>query len=136
MLSKIKYKNKLFGYIIRYKKKNGVNFLTPPELTHQIASINHKKNHQIQPHLHFKNVRKINYTSEVLIIKKGKLKINLYDTYKKYLFSKILIKDDIAILIKGAHGFEVLENLEMIEIKQGPYKKNKDKKLFNTKLIK
>ena len=127
----INFKNFLFGYIIRYKKKNGVNFLTPSNLTHQVGSIRHKKNHEILPHLHLINKRKIDYTSEVLIIQKGKVRIDLYSNKKKYLFSKILIKNDILILIKGAHGFKILEPTDILEIKQGPYNNKKDKIRFN-----
>ena len=132
MIQKIKHKNFLFGYIIRYKKKNGVNFLTPPSLTHQVGSIRHKKNHEILPHLHLINKRKIDFTSEVLIIQKGKIRIDLYSNKKKYLFSKILIKNDILILIKGAHGFKILEPVDILEIKQGPYNSKKDKVRFNS----
>ena len=126
MIKKLKFKKEIFGYIIRYKKKNGVNFLTPSNLSHQIAVIAHKKNHIIKPHVHLKNIRKINYTSEVLIIQKGKLRIDLYSNKKKYLFSKILVKDDIIILIKGGHGFKIIKPTTMMEIKQGPYNKKKD----------
>ena len=130
MIKELKFKKEIFGYIIKYKKKNGVNFLTPGNLSHQIAVIKHKKNHIIKPHVHFKNIRKINYTSEVLIIQKGKLRIDLYSNKKKYLFSKILVKDDIIILIKGGHGFKIIKPTKMIEIKQGPYNKKKDKEVF------
>ena len=130
MIKKLQHKNFLFGYIIRYKKKNGVNFHTPRNLTHQIGSIRHKKNHQILPHLHLPNKRKIDYTSEVLIIQKGRVRIDLYSNKKKYLFSKILMKNDILILIKGAHGFKILEPTDILEIKQGPYNHRKDKIRF------
>jgi len=130
MIEAIKYKKFIFGYIVRYKKKYGVNFITPPNLGQQVGFIKHKKNHNIIPHLHLKNKRKIDYMSEVLIIQKGKIRIDLYSLKKKYLFSKILKKDDILILIKGAHGFEVLDNCEMIEIKQGPFDKKVDKIRF------
>ncbi len=136
MIKEIKFKKTIFGYLIKYKNEKGVNFLTPPKLSHQIASIRHPKNHKIKPHMHFKNVRKISYTSEVLIIKKGKIRIDLYSNKQKYLFSKILVKDDILILNKGAHGFKVLEPTHMLEIKQGPYNKKKDKLVFKSNLIK
>ena len=136
MIEPIKHKKKIFGYIIRYKKKSGVNFLTPPKLTHQIAFIRHKKNHEINPHLHFKNVRKINYTSEVLIIQKGKIRVDIYSERKKYIFSKTLFKDDIVILNKGAHGFKILKPTDLIEVKQGPYNKKKDKSVFKKNTIK
>lgn len=130
MIEVIKYKKSIFGYIVRYKKKNGVNFFTPPNLSQQVGFIKHKKNHNIIPHIHLKNQRKITYMSEVLIIQKGKIRVDLYSLKKKYLFSKILKKDDILILIRGAHGFEVLDSCEMIEIKQGPFDKRVDKIRF------
>jgi hypothetical protein len=58
---------------------------------------------------------------------------------EKYLFSKIIKKDHIIILNTGGHGFKVLETVEMIEVKQGPYNIKKDKKVFKSiddKLIK
>ena len=68
---------------------------------------------------------------EVLIILNGKLRVDFYDN-KKYLFSKIIKKNDIIILNSGGHGFKVLETVEMIEVKQGPYNIKTDKKVFNS----
>jgi mannose-6-phosphate isomerase-like protein (cupin superfamily) len=130
MIENIKYKNKNFGFIITYNKKKGVNFLTPNNLSHQIGFIKHSKNHIIKPHWHHKNSRIINYTSEVLIILKGKIRVDFYTKKEKYLFSKIISKNDIVILIDGGHGFKILKPTEIIEVKQGPYSKNKDKKIF------
>ena len=79
---------------------------------------------------HYKNIRRIEYTSEVLIILKGKLRVDFYTQSEKYLFSKIIKKNDIIILNSGGHGFKVLEPIEMIEVKQGPYNIKSDKKIF------
>lgn len=133
MIETIKHKKFIFGYVVKYKKKSGVNFLTPSSLSHQVGFIKHKKNHEIIPHIHLVNKRNINYTSEVLIIQKGKIRLDLYSTNKKYLFSKILKKNDIVILIRGAHGFKILDNCEMLEIKQGPFNKKVDKIRFSPK---
>ena len=34
------------------------------------------------------------------------------------------------MLVKGGHGFKVLKEVQMIEIKQGPYSLSKDKVKF------
>jgi len=139
MLEVIKNNNQILGYIIKYKKKIGVNFLTPKKLSHQIGFIKHKKKYIIKPHRHFKNFRKINYTSEVLLITKGKIRVDFYNQKEKYLFSRIIKKNEIVILIAGGHGFEVLKNCEIIEVKQGPYNQKKDKIVFkpiNNKFLK
>ena len=47
MIKELKFKKEIFGYIIKYKKKNGVNFLTPSNLSHQIAVIKHKEDIRI-----------------------------------------------------------------------------------------
>ena len=130
MIRPISYKSKTFGYIIKYTRKLGVNFLTPKKLSHQVGFIKHKSNHLIKPHKHYKNVRRVEYTSEVLIILKGKLRVDFYSDKEKYLFSKIIKKNDIIILNNGGHGFKVLDNVEMIEVKQGPYNTKTDKKVF------
>jgi hypothetical protein len=133
-LEKILYKEELFALILRKKnqfKNYGVNFFTNNKDFLQVGLIKHKKNHKIKSHKHIKKVKKINYCTEVLIIKKGKLKIRFYNNdgidIKK---DKTLSKEDIIILFKGGHGFLVKEKLEMIEVKQGPYVKNSDKILI------
>jgi hypothetical protein len=90
----------------------------------------HKKKHIIKPHLHKKRVTKISYTTEVILILKGILRVDFYYSKKKYLFSKILKAKDIIMLVHGGHGFKILKDVEMIEIKQGPYSLIKDKIKF------
>ena len=65
-----------------------------------------------------------------MIIVKGKLRVDFYSKNEKYLFSKLIAKNDIIILNNGGHGFKVLEAVEMIEVKQGPYNLKMDKKVF------
>ena len=132
MIEKIIYKKKLLALIVRekYRNRKGVTFFTPNESTQQFGYMKHKKKHIIKPHLHKKRVTKISYTTEVILIFKGKLRVDFYNYYKKYLFSKILEEKDIIMLVHGGHGFKVLKNIEMLEIKQGPYSLTKDKIKF------
>ena len=133
MIEKIKNKKKLLAIIVRkeYRKKKGVSFFTPDKLNLQCGYMKHKKNHIIKPHLHLKRLNKIFYTSETIILLKGKLRIDFYDNKKKYLSSKVLFSSEIIMLISGGHGFETLSPCEMIEVKQGPYSGKKDKKKFD-----
>ena len=75
-------------------------------------------------------LRKIRKTAEVLFVKSGVLRIDFYATKKKYLFSKVLRKNNIAILIEGSHGFKVIKKCSLIEIKQGPFNPLLDKTKF------
>ena len=47
-----------------------------------------------------------------------------------YLESRILYQGDVVLLAYGGHGLEMLEDSEMIEVKQGPYAGEMDKIRF------
>ena len=133
MIEKIIYKKKMLALIVRgkYRNKKGIKFFTPNESTQQFGYMKHQKEHIIKPHLHKKRLTKILYTTEVILLLKGKLRVDFYNSNKKYLFSKVLIKNDIIMLVHGGHGFKVINDIEMIEIKQGPYSLTKDKVKFD-----
>lgn len=132
MIEKITYKKNILALIVRKKqpRKLGINFFTPVTYNQQFANIIHKKNYIIKPHIHKKIKRQIFNTSEVIIMEKGEMRIDFYNNKKKYLYSKILNKGDIILLMNGAHGFKILKNSRFIEVKQGPYNPKTDKEKF------
>ena len=132
MIERILFGKRLLALIVRgkYRNKKGITFFTPSDSTQQFGYMKHAKKYFIKPHLHKKRSTKISYTSEVILILKGKLRVDFYNLEKKYLFSKILKKKDIIMLVHGGHGFKVLRDIEMLEIKQGPYSLIKDKIKF------
>ena len=93
--------------------------------------MSHKKGHAIVSHTHIINRREILYTQEVLLIKKGKVKVNFYDKEKKFTGAETVSGGDVILLCAGGHGFEILEDTVMIEIKQGPYTGLDDKERFD-----
>lgn len=125
-------KEKSILAIIIFKdfKKAGISFFTPEDFSQQLAYMNHPKGKIIQPHKHNSLPRKVFYTQEVLFLKKGRLRVDFYDDNNKYLYNRILGAGDVILLASGGHGFEVLEEIEMIEVKQGPYIGELDKVRF------
>jgi hypothetical protein len=133
MIENIKYKNKLFALIVRrkFRIKSGISFFTPKEATQQFGYMKHKKNHLIMPHKNNKRIKKIMITTEVIILLKGILRVDFYNEKKIYLFSKKVYAGDIIMLVNGGHGFKILKDVEMIEVKQGPYTLSNDKIKFS-----
>ena len=133
MIEKIIHKNKLYALIVsgNYRNKKGITFFTPDNATQQFGYMKHKKGHIIKPHKHLKRTTKIFTTTEVILLLKGILRVDFYNQKKKYLFSKILKKKSIILLVHGGHGFKVIKDVEMIEVKQGPFNISKDKVKFN-----
>lgn len=124
-------RNKTLAIIIRNDYTcDGVDFVTSGELSQQVAYMHHPEGKKIDAHVHNMVHRNVVMTQEVLIIKKGKLRVDFYDDYEEYLESKILNEGDVILLVSGGHGFKALEELEMIEIKQGPYAGEADKVRF------
>lgn len=131
MIRQIKDGNNILAIIIgaNYKKK-GIEFFTPNDFSQQLGYMNHSKGYVISPHTHNIVSREVKLTQEVLYIKKGKIRVDFYDKSKTYLKSSILKTGDVILLADGGHGFEMLEETEMIEVKQGPYLEEEDKIRF------
>jgi len=108
----------------------GIQFFTPPNFSQQLAFMKHGKGTKISPHLHNLVSRQVLYTQEVLFIKKGRIKVALYSSNKRFLTTRILEAGDVILLCGGGHSFEMLEETSMIEVKQGPYAGEHDKTRF------
>jgi len=91
----------------------------------------HQAGKVIEAHSHNDVVREVKRTQEVLVIRRGRLRVDFYDSSEKYLESRVLDPGDVILLANGGHGFEALDDLEMIEIKQGPFAGGCDKTRFN-----
>lgn len=127
----IKKKDRILAMILRNNyNEDGVKFLTPDEYSQQIAYMHHPEGNVIDAHIHNLVHRNVVLTQEVLFIKKGKLRVDFYDDYQDYLESCILNEGDTILLASGGHGFKVIEEVEMIEVKQGPYSGENDKTRF------
>ena len=131
MVEIIKKKNKTLAFIIRDGHEcQGVDFITPNEYSQQVAYMHHPAGKVIDVHVHNPVHRSVMFTQEVLFIKKGKLRVDFYDEYEDYLESRVLNGGDVLLLVSGGHGFKALEELEMVEVKQGPYAGDNDKTRF------
>ncbi|PYV67082.1 MAG: hypothetical protein DMG97_12770 [Acidobacteria bacterium] len=127
----IRHQNLLMAVVVPGSfSEPGIHFFTPSELSQQLAYMRHPAGKVISPHLHTPVRREVQYTQEVLFIKRGKLRVDFYSECQEYLESRILCAGDVILLATGGHGFEVLEEIEMVEVKQGPYAGERDKERF------
>lgn len=130
-IEEVKKREKLLAMIIRSNYTyEGVDFITPNQYSQQVAYMHHPAGKIIDAHVHNMVHRNVVFTQEVLFIKKGILRVDFYDEYEDYLESRNLMEGDTILLVSGGHGFHVIEETEMIEVKQGPYTGDKDKKRF------
>src|SRR5437870_1495117 len=128
MIENIVHDNTLMAIIIRANfKQDGIAFFTPEEFSQQLGYMNRPKGYTIPAHIHRHLERTVFFTQEVLVVKSGKVRVDFYNEKQNYLESRIISTGDVILLAAAGHGFEFLEDAELIEVKQGPYSSDDDK---------
>lgn len=112
--------------------RKGIEFFTDDSFSQQLGYMNRSQGYIIPPHRHNIIQREVMLTQEVLFIKSGKVRVDFYDDSQTYVESKILFPGDVILLASGGHGFEMIEDSEIIEVKQGPYIGEEDKVRFDS----
>lgn len=131
MVVEIKDDDNLLAIVIKASyEKDGISFFTPDEFSQQLGYMKRQKDYFIEPHVHNPVKREVIWTQEVLFIKSGKVRVDFYNNEKSYLESRVIGTGDVILLASGGHGFYMLEESEIIEVKQGPYSGDKDKTRF------
>lgn len=134
MVTTIQHHSETLAIIVSHAfDKPGISFFTPNNFSQQLAYMRHPAGKVIPAHVHNPVPREVSYTAEVLLIKRGKIRVDFYDSQQTYLESRVLVAGDVILLVSGGHGFEVLEEIEMVEVKQGPYAGDQDKTRFEGK---
>ena len=123
--------NVLSSIIIRHDfRPTGTTFVTSPELAQQVGFVVYPAGGVIKRHIH-KNVDRQNISSsEALIVREGRLEIDIFDENKGLVATRTLEAGDFVLMVSGGHGFRVLEPTVLLEIKLGPYGGAEDKELF------
>ncbi len=133
MLEKLVIENEIYAIVIRKDyKSTGIEFFTPNEFSQQLGYMKRPKGYEIKPHIHKSVSKMVKFTQEVLFIKSGILRVDFYNEKKEYKQSLTLQKGDTILLSKGGHGFKVIKECEIIEVKQGPFDETNDKERFES----
>ncbi len=135
MIREIKHRGELIAMILPHDySKPGLEFFTSKEVSLQLGYMKYPANHHIVPHVHKPAAREVQYTLEAILVKSGRVAVDLYTNAKEYIGTEELTPGDVILLISGGHGFRFKEEGELIEIKQGPYvSQDIDKEKFNHK---
>jgi len=135
MVEKVEWKGRLLAIVLRKSyDEEGVNFITSQDNPLQLGVLKHRKGTRIKAHSHKDSPRVIRQIQEVLYIEQGKVEVEFYDDEENRVAGRILSSGDTILLKSGGHGFNVLEDSKIIEIKQRPYYgAEKDKERFGRK---
>ena len=116
------HKNKHYAEVIRSSlKSKSTVFFSPEKSSFQFGLLAHKKGYKEKPHYHRPFKRTIKDLQQMFVVQKGKVRVDLYSDSKKLIRRIILKKNDAIVLIHGIHSIVVLEDMQCISVKQGPF---------------
>ena len=105
-------------------------FLTPDHFRQQLGFIVYGAGTEIPRHKHIPIERNLFGTSEVILVKSGRCIADIYNIASELVASIELQAGDTIVLAEGGHGFRVLEDTVLMEVKQGPYSSKVEKERF------
>ncbi len=127
----IRWGEQALTYIIRGGElPSETTFLTPPEFKQQVGFVVYDQRGEIAPHVHRPLERHLVGTSEVLVLRKGRCLLDVYNDDRQLVATRELQAGDTMLMVGGGHGFRMLEDTVFLEIKQGPYTGVEEKERF------
>ena len=105
-------------------------FVTPAEFTHQLGFVVYPRSGRVEPHLHLPLERRLTGTSEVLLVRSGRMLVEFYDEDRRLIATRELTTGDVVLFHACGHGIRMLEDSVLLEIKQGPYMGEDEKERF------
>ncbi len=105
-------------------------FYTPNDYNMQLGNIVYPAGSAIPRHSHRPVTRTVTGTSEVLVVQKGEMFIDLYDDDRNLVATHKMTAGDAVALVSGGHGFRLIEDTVLLEVKQGPYSGVQEKDRF------
>ena len=101
---------------------SGLNFFSADDDFIQVGTWGYDAEVRLKPHIHNEVSRTIYWTQEVIFVRSGRLRANIFNKNEKQVSEIEMSAGDIIVLLGGGHGYDVLEEgTQVLEIKNGPY---------------
>jgi hypothetical protein len=122
-VEKVELQGRLFALILRNGLScEGARFFTPAENPIQLGILQHKQGTEVGAHVHMESTRTVRGVQEVLHIEYGTVEVAFYSNDGMKVGTRILTVGDTILLLEGGHGFKMIEDAKIVEVKQGPYR--------------
>lgn len=100
----------------------GLQFFSPEGDYQQVGTWGYEQGKTLLAHSHKEVSREVLWTQEVLYIRAGRVRAEIYDAADQKVAELEAGAGDILVLLRGGHGYHILENgTQVLEIKNGPY---------------
>jgi hypothetical protein len=130
-IEKIEYDGTIYAEIIWASTcVDSTSFYSPSESSFQFGLLAHKAGFVEPPHYHKPITRTINDLQQMFLVQRGKVAVLLYSDDKKLLREVILNPGDAIVLVHGIHAIRVIEDMQCISVKQGPFMGSENDKII------
>lgn len=96
-------------------------FFSPAESSFQFGLLAHEAGYQELPHFHQEFERIVRDLQQMFVVQRGVVGVQLFDDEAILIREVILNPGDAIVLIHGAHAIRVIEDMQCISVKQGPF---------------
>jgi hypothetical protein len=123
------------GIVLAYIVRGGpppdkTQYLTPSDSPLQVGYVVYPGGSQIPRHIHLPIERHLVGSAEVILVQRGRCEVDVYADSRQVVATRNLSAGDMIITVTGGHGFRVLEDTVLLEVKQGPYPGEVEKERF------
>jgi hypothetical protein len=102
-------------------KVEKTTFFSPPESSFQFGLLAHEAGFFEPPHYHHPFKREVSDLQQMFVVQKGVVAVQLYDDSGEMFSEVVLQQGDAIVLIHGVHSLRVIEDMQCISVKQGPF---------------
>lgn len=118
----IEHEGKVYAELIwATTRVEKTRFFSPPESSFQFGLLAHEAGYQEDPHYHQEFERTVNDLQQMFVVQRGVVGVQLFDDDGQLIREVILNPGDAIVLIHGAHAIRVIEDMQCISVKQGPF---------------
>jgi hypothetical protein len=96
-------------------------FFSPPDSSFQFGLLAHEAGYQEAPHYHQEFERTVSDLQQMFVVQRGVVGVQLFDDGGRLIREIIMNPGDAIVLIHGAHAIRVVEDMQCISVKQGPF---------------
>ena len=96
-------------------------FFSPSSSSFQFGLLAHQAGYAETPHLHRPVKREIDDVQQMFVVQRGVVAVEFYTNEGKKFHEVVLKAGDAINLVHGAHAIRILEDMQCISVKQGPF---------------
>lgn len=118
----IEHEGTRFAEVIRADARvTRTTFFSPSESSLQFGLLAHEAGFLEPAHTHVATTRQIRDLQQMFVVQRGVVAVLFYGSDGKLVREVRLHAGDAILLVHGAHAIRVIEDMQCVSVKQGPF---------------